>query len=285
MTYIPTEKVESSNIEEIGYHRQTSTLRIIFQENRAYDYPMVPNSEYQKLMQAESKGRFFNTRIKPMYGHRTVRPEQLQPPPEPCCNHPDKSCNDDDCGTCDPGCCPQAKGHLGQAVAHGVDRGKRLIEDARSTAASGVPPALPRTPEGEVDYEAIPDATAALKEIAAAGCDHSNKEAISDGSIVSCADCAADLSSEEVARLLDGTPTEEREAVIDTVCRCCGRSIRIPPEDAVALCGLCFGGKSGDTNEQCTEHPERRDVCPHDADGRDCETSACGCACHTGASD
>lgn len=159
MSYIPTESVESSNLVAIGYHRQTQTLRIIFQEGRAYDYPLVPESEFKGLMEAESKGKFFNSRIKPMYGHRTVRPEQLEPPPEPCCDHPDKSCSDEECGECDPGCCPQKMGRTGAALSRGVERGKRLLDEA----ASGVPPALPLTAEGEVDYKAIPDATSVIR--------------------------------------------------------------------------------------------------------------------------
>lgn len=304
MAYIPTEKVESSNIEEIGYHRQTQTLRVIFQEGRAYDYPLVPEREYKKLMAAESKGRFFNLRIKTLYGHRTVRPEQLK---EPCCDHPADATCSDECYPCDSWCCAGGPSDtVRDAITAGLRRGHQIVNPKTT---SEVPPALPRTPEGEVDYEAIPDAGAVIKKAEAeATCAHPNQEATSDGSVVGCADCDADLhpkddgaeSTEAEARShalnaeddeaeLGGTPIEEgdeeREAVIDTVCRCCGKSIRIPPEDAVELCGLCFfEGKGGDTNEQCTEHHDRRDDCPHGADGRDCESS-CGCACHTGASD
>ena len=49
MSYIPTEPVESSNLVAIGYHRQTQTLRIIFQEGRAYDYPGLPESEFNSV--------------------------------------------------------------------------------------------------------------------------------------------------------------------------------------------------------------------------------------------
>lgn len=111
MPYIPTEKVESSNIEAIGYHRQTQTLRIAFKSregpSRVYDYPMVLEQEYKRLMEAESKGKFFASRIKPMYAHRTPRPEELQPPTEPCCNHPDRDTCDESCFPCDEWCCPQ----------------------------------------------------------------------------------------------------------------------------------------------------------------------------------
>lgn len=114
MPYIPTEPVESSNLERVGYDRKTSTLRIVFGGNRTYDYPMVPESEYKKLLAAESLGKFFNTRIKPMYAYRTPRPEELEPPKE--------------------------------------------------DEVSDVPPVLPRTPTGEIDYAAIPDATHLFKQ-------------------------------------------------------------------------------------------------------------------------
>ena len=85
MPYIPLTDVESSNIQAIGYDRKIQTLRVAFQDQsgvpRVYDYPLVPESEYNRLMEAESKGKFFNSRVKPMYGFRSVRPEELVAPP------------------------------------------------------------------------------------------------------------------------------------------------------------------------------------------------------------
>ena len=86
MPYIPLTDVESSNIQAIGYDRKIQTLRVAFQDQsgvpRVYDYPLVPESEYNRLMEAESKGKFFNSRVKPMYGFRSVRPEELIAPIE-----------------------------------------------------------------------------------------------------------------------------------------------------------------------------------------------------------
>ena len=174
MPYIPTEPVESSNIERIGYHRQSQTLRIIFQGGRAYDYPMVPETEFKKMMEAESKGKFLNTRIKPMYSYRTPRPEELQPPAEKCCDHPTKDC-DDECGYCDPTCCSRAAtASAVNAVVNGLEFGKRLVDSAAADSevpVTGsdegiliggdveVPPAVPRKENGEIDMEAIPDAS------------------------------------------------------------------------------------------------------------------------------
>lgn len=128
--YIPLEEVESSNLVAIGYHRQTSTLRIMFKGNRAYDYPMVPEREYKALMAAESKGKFFNARIKPMYGHRTVREEALV---KPCCEHPgpDPTCTDE-CYPCTEWCCPgPMAATVAAAVRLGMERGAGLMEAVR----------------------------------------------------------------------------------------------------------------------------------------------------------
>lgn len=239
MTYIPTEKVESTNIEEIGYHRATSTLRIIFQGNRAYDYPMVPEPEFKKLMAAESKGKFFNSRIKPMYAHATVRPEQLQPPKEACCVHPGKPCNDEDCGRCDPGCCPQDRAQLGRVVADGLERGKQLIDEARAQAAGGI------KDDGAESAEAEARSHALNAEDDAKACQHPNTEATSDGTIVGCATCGADLS-----------PDDEKIIHLNTCADPCLLDHSAPPKDS----------------------------CPCGDVGRDCE-SGCGCGCHTGASD
>ena len=124
MPYIPMTDVESSNIQAIGYDRKIQTLRVAFQDQsgipRVYDYPLVPEIEYKRLMEAESKGKFFNSRVKPMYGFRSVRPDELIAPAE---------------------------------------------------EVPVVPPTYPRTPEGEIDYAAIPkiDLPKMMEESATAG--------------------------------------------------------------------------------------------------------------------
>lgn len=179
MSYIPLEEVESSNIVSIGYHRQTQTLRMRFQGDRYYDYPMVPEREYEKLMAAESKGTFFNTHIKPMYGHRTVRKEALL---EPCCEHPgpDPTCNKD-CYPCKEWCCPGPGPDLSGAVRLGLQTGANLAEAVRSLAEGRIdscphgaddhtcdefcecschaPHVVPTTEDGEIDADKIPNVT------------------------------------------------------------------------------------------------------------------------------
>ena len=127
MPYISTEPVESSNIERIGYHRKQQILRIIFQGNRAYDYPMVTERDFDDLMAAESKGRFLNSRIKPMYAPRTPREAELV---EPCCEHdgPDPTCIEE-CYPCHEWCCTgdsASPEQIANAIAGGLELGGRL---------------------------------------------------------------------------------------------------------------------------------------------------------------
>lgn len=58
------EKVESSNIAEIGYDLPTLTLQIKFNSGGIYDYWPVSRSLYDRFMTAGSKGKFFWKNIK-----------------------------------------------------------------------------------------------------------------------------------------------------------------------------------------------------------------------------
>ena len=273
MPYIATEEVESSNIERIGYHRTKQILRIIFQGGRAYDYPLVTERDFDELMAAESKGSFFNRRIKPLYPHRTPRDVELV---EPCCDHPDSDTCTEECFPCNEWCCPGAGGpspkQIKAAIADGLRFGgedhsaprprtddEKITEVAEAygaspatiekikSAASGdgvqvggdveigrtvadgdveVPPAVPRTADGEIDMEAIPDAT------------HLFSDSDDDTSVED--DEKACLHPEKLYGLSGST----------VVCSACGADLR----------------QSGD--------------CPHGADGRVCE-EGCGCVpCH-----
>ena len=58
------EKVESSVIDEIAYHPMARVLEIKFKSGRTYTYMGVPPETYTNLKNADSKGSFFNERIK-----------------------------------------------------------------------------------------------------------------------------------------------------------------------------------------------------------------------------
>ncbi len=141
MPYIPLTEVESSNIQAIGYDRKTGTLRVAFHDQagvpRVYDYPLVPEGEHKRLMESESKGRFFNSRIKPMFGFRSVRPEQLVAPPEEV-----------------PPAVPRTEdGEIDYTKIPVID--PEMLEGVSTDTVDVPSEAVPRTPEGEVDEEAI----------------------------------------------------------------------------------------------------------------------------------
>lgn len=58
--------VTSSNLESVGYDPVTATLRICFHSG-TYDYYEVPESVYNGLMSAASKGSYHAAHIKNSY--------------------------------------------------------------------------------------------------------------------------------------------------------------------------------------------------------------------------
>ena len=69
VAYTPEQmrKVSSSMINQIGYDKGTSSLRVEFVNGSVYRYLNVPYSLYQDILVAESKGRFLNRNIKGQY--------------------------------------------------------------------------------------------------------------------------------------------------------------------------------------------------------------------------
>ncbi len=59
--------VESSLLMEVAYERGDQVLWIRFLNDRTYRYQNVPAEVYTDLLDAESKGRFFNLEIKEIY--------------------------------------------------------------------------------------------------------------------------------------------------------------------------------------------------------------------------
>jgi hypothetical protein len=56
--------VSSSNIRSIGYDSDSMTLEVEFNSGAVYQYQGVPQAEYDAVMNAGSKGRYFNASIK-----------------------------------------------------------------------------------------------------------------------------------------------------------------------------------------------------------------------------
>ncbi len=58
------EPVSSSNILSVGYDPASETLEIEFKTTGVYQYLNVPQFMWERLMAAESLGKFFNAEIK-----------------------------------------------------------------------------------------------------------------------------------------------------------------------------------------------------------------------------
>lgn len=68
MNMIP---VSSSNLVAVGYDKASTTLRIKFNSG-TYDYHNVPESIYNGLLSASSKGQYHHAFIKTSYGFTKI---------------------------------------------------------------------------------------------------------------------------------------------------------------------------------------------------------------------
>ena len=64
--------VDSSNISAIGYDNENATLKIEFNNGRAYEYYNVPENEFNNLLNAGSKGQYANQYIYKTYSQSEV---------------------------------------------------------------------------------------------------------------------------------------------------------------------------------------------------------------------
>ena len=64
--------VTSSNIADVGYDKDTSTLRVRFNNGRTYDYEGVSEGTFHALVNAGSVGRQFAATIKNQYPTQEV---------------------------------------------------------------------------------------------------------------------------------------------------------------------------------------------------------------------
>lgn len=65
-------KVESTDLEYVGYESTTKTMRIMFKEG-IYDYENVPEKFFIALLNAHSKGKFFHAEIKNKFSFSKVK--------------------------------------------------------------------------------------------------------------------------------------------------------------------------------------------------------------------
>jgi KTSC domain len=73
VSHIPRQRVESSAIATVGYSKRRKILEVEFVNGAVYRYLDVPGSVYRDLMSAESKARFYDSKIKGHYRSILVR--------------------------------------------------------------------------------------------------------------------------------------------------------------------------------------------------------------------
>jgi hypothetical protein len=59
--------VESTTMRSVGYDQANQVLEMEFQSGMIYQYLDIPPAIYKELLEAESKGRYFNNEIRDTY--------------------------------------------------------------------------------------------------------------------------------------------------------------------------------------------------------------------------
>ena len=82
VSHIAREPVQSSAIAKVGYSKRRHILEIEFVNGAVYRYFDIPVSVHRDLMSAESKARFYDSKIRKHYRSVLVRQRQKQEPSE-----------------------------------------------------------------------------------------------------------------------------------------------------------------------------------------------------------
>ena len=77
---IPRQSVQSTAIAKVGYSKRHHILEIEFVNGAVYRYFDIPLSVHRDLMSAESKARFYDSKIRKHYRSVLVRQRQKQEP-------------------------------------------------------------------------------------------------------------------------------------------------------------------------------------------------------------
>ena len=65
--------VQSSLLATVAYDRRRSILLVALRDGAAYQYTGVPIDTYRGLLQADSKGAYFNQHIRSLFPHEMLR--------------------------------------------------------------------------------------------------------------------------------------------------------------------------------------------------------------------
>ena len=82
VSHIPRQRVQSTAIAAVGYSKRRHILEIEFVNGAVYRYFDIPFSVHRDLMSAESKARFYDSKIRKHYRSVLVRQRQKQEPSE-----------------------------------------------------------------------------------------------------------------------------------------------------------------------------------------------------------
>ena len=74
--------VESSSLRSVGYDAQRRELEIEFHDGTVYLYGNVPEDVCAALLQAESKGGYFNAEIREQYVYHKVEGRESEQQPQ-----------------------------------------------------------------------------------------------------------------------------------------------------------------------------------------------------------
>ena len=64
--------VTSSSLASVGFDSDRQILEVEFRNAKIYQYFEVPESVFLKLLEAESKGRYFNLHVRDLYRYERL---------------------------------------------------------------------------------------------------------------------------------------------------------------------------------------------------------------------
>lgn len=70
MSTVQVHPLQSSLVASVAYHPALAFLDLVLTNGRRYRYFGVSSQTYNELLQADSKGRFFNSRIKGVFPYQ-----------------------------------------------------------------------------------------------------------------------------------------------------------------------------------------------------------------------
>ena len=65
--------VESTTLASAGHDARTAVLELQFRNGAVYQYFYVPRRVYRDLLEAQSKGGYFNQNIRARYSYRLIQ--------------------------------------------------------------------------------------------------------------------------------------------------------------------------------------------------------------------